>query len=57
MANITFNKLVEKEYAKFRADVKEIFSIAVIETFENLNNQEEIIPDNGYRPVVIRPSM
>ena len=25
MANITFKKLVEQEYAKFRADVKEIF--------------------------------
>ena len=33
MANITFKKLVEQEYAKFRVDVKEIFSIAVIETF------------------------
>ena len=28
MANITFKKLVEQEYAKFRTDVKEIFSIA-----------------------------
>lgn len=46
MANITFNKLVEQEYAKFRADVKEIFSIAVIETFGSPNDQEEIIPDN-----------
>ena len=25
MANITFKKLIEQEYAKFRADVKEIF--------------------------------
>lgn len=46
MANITFNKLVDAEYAKFRADVKEIFSIAVIETFGSPNDQEEIIPDN-----------
>ena len=46
MANITFKKLVEQEYAKFRADVKEIFSIAVIETFGNPDHQEEIIPDN-----------
>jgi len=30
MANITFKKLVEQEYDEFRADVKEIFSIAVI---------------------------
>lgn len=35
MANITFNKLDEQEYARFRADVKGIFSIAVIETFGN----------------------
>lgn len=46
MANITFKKLVEQEYAKFRADVKEIFSIAVIETFGNPDHQGEIIPDN-----------
>lgn len=46
MANITFKKLVEQEYAKFRADVKEIFSIAVIETFGNPDHQDEIIPDN-----------
>ena len=30
MANITFNKLDEQEYARFRADVKGIFSIAVM---------------------------
>ena len=46
MANITFKKLVEQEYAKFRTDVKEIFSIAVIETFGNPDNQEDIVPDN-----------
>ena len=41
MANITFNKLDEQEYARFRADVKGIFSIAVIETFGNQVGQEE----------------
>lgn len=46
MANITFNKLDEQEYARFRADVKGIFSIAVIETFGNQVGQEEIIPDD-----------
>ena len=33
MANIAFKKLVEQEYAKFREDVKDVFSIAVIETW------------------------
>ena len=46
MANITFNKLDEQEYARFRAGVKGIFSIAVIETFGNQVGQEEIIPDD-----------
>ena len=46
MANITFNKLDEQEYARLRADVKGIFSIAVIETFGNQVGQEEIIPDD-----------
>ena len=46
MANITFKKLVEQEYDEFRADVKEIFSIAVIQTFGNPDHQEDIIPDN-----------
>ena len=35
-----------KKYDEFRADVKEIFSIAVIETFGNPDHQEDIIPDN-----------
>lgn len=46
MANITFNRVAESGYAKFRKDVKEIFSIAVIETFGNPDNQEAIIPDD-----------
>ena len=55
MANITFKKLVEQEYAKFRTDVKEIFSIAVIETFGNPDHQEEIIPDNDINLSLYNP--
>ena len=46
MANITFKKLVEKDYDNFRKDVKEIFSIAVIETFEKPDDPDGIIPDS-----------
>ena len=56
MVNITFKKLVEPEYAKFREDVKRIFSIAVIETFGNPDNQEEdVIPDNDINASLYNP--
>ncbi len=55
MANITFKRLGEQEYAKFREDVKKIFSIAVIETFGNPDDQEEIIPDNDINVSLYNP--
>lgn len=56
MANITFKKLVEQQFAKFREEVKEIFSIAVIETYGNLDNQEEIIMDNDINASLYNPN-
>lgn len=55
MANIAFKKLVEQEYAKFREDVKDVFSIAVIETFGHPDSQEEIIPDSDIDASLYNP--
>ena len=44
--NITFKRLDKQEYGEFRNDVKNIFSIAVIESFGELDDKEAIVPDS-----------
>lgn len=46
MADITFRKLTEHDYADFRDDVKRIFSIAVVEAFGKPKGDDEIIRDD-----------
>lgn len=43
MAKITFKRLKPHEFVVFRDDVRNIFSIAVIETYDNINNVDEVI--------------
>ena len=42
---VSFEVVEEKEYGAFRKDVKEIFSIAVIEEFGESDDEEEVISD------------
>lgn len=55
MADITFKKLVEQEYAEFRNDVKKIFSIAVIEAYGKPDNPKKVIPDNDINTSLYNP--
>ena len=45
MTNITFKRLTELDYNEFRNDVKDIFSISVINEFGLSKGDENIISD------------
>lgn len=53
--NITFRRLDEQEYATFRNDVKQIFSIAIIEEFGELQEEGDIIPDEDINLSLYNP--
>lgn len=53
--NITFKKLGKQEYGEFKNDVKNIFSIAVIESFGETYDKETIVPDSDINMSLYNP--
>ncbi|MBR5014996.1 MAG: hypothetical protein IKY16_10405 [Bacteroidales bacterium] len=53
--SIIFKPLEQKELPGFRADVKRIFSIAVIETFGEPENEDDIISDDIVNESLLNP--
>lgn len=50
-----FERVEEKEYSKFRQDVKDIFSIAVIEEFGD-SCDGDVIPDEDINESLLNPN-
>lgn len=55
MANITFKRLAELDYNEFRNDVKDIFSISVINEFGLSKEDESVISDEDIDASLYNP--
>lgn len=55
MTNITFKRLTELDYNEFRNDVKDIFSISVINEFGLSKGDENIISDKDIDASLYNP--